>query len=159
VNSEPHTRARPSARLFVGPELARCVYCLWDIRVADLTRMQTCVIDRPEGSGLRSAWVPGARPRSKGCPFFTEREYAGLARGFLFFLNIRQNGLCAERQNFLFTIATMSLHSILIQEIVFLIMRYTFRAKKNQTLNVSAAEVMSYLVVDRSIDNRFFISQ
>ena len=27
VNSEPHTGARPSIRLCVGPELARCVYC------------------------------------------------------------------------------------------------------------------------------------
>ena len=26
VNSEPHTGARPSVRLCVGPELARCVY-------------------------------------------------------------------------------------------------------------------------------------
>jgi hypothetical protein len=26
INSEPHTRARPSARLCAGPELARCVY-------------------------------------------------------------------------------------------------------------------------------------
>ena len=26
VNSEPHTGARPSIRLFVGPELARCVH-------------------------------------------------------------------------------------------------------------------------------------
>jgi hypothetical protein len=26
VNSEPHTGARPSARLCVGPKLARCVY-------------------------------------------------------------------------------------------------------------------------------------
>jgi hypothetical protein len=26
VNSEPHTGARPSARLCVGPELARCVH-------------------------------------------------------------------------------------------------------------------------------------
>jgi hypothetical protein len=26
VNSEPHTGARPSVRLCVGPELARCVH-------------------------------------------------------------------------------------------------------------------------------------
>jgi hypothetical protein len=25
VNSEPHSGARPSVRLYVGPELARCV--------------------------------------------------------------------------------------------------------------------------------------
>jgi hypothetical protein len=29
VNSEPHTGARPSVRLCVGPELARCVHT-WD---------------------------------------------------------------------------------------------------------------------------------
>jgi hypothetical protein len=28
VNSEPHTGARPSARLCVGPELDRCVHSL-----------------------------------------------------------------------------------------------------------------------------------
>ena len=28
INSEPHTGARPSVRLFVGPELARCLHSL-----------------------------------------------------------------------------------------------------------------------------------
>jgi hypothetical protein len=32
-NSEPHTGARPSVRLCVGAELARCVHCfLWQVR-------------------------------------------------------------------------------------------------------------------------------
>jgi hypothetical protein len=32
-NSEPHTGARPSVRLCVGPQLARCVHLcfIWDI--------------------------------------------------------------------------------------------------------------------------------
>ena len=31
VNSEPHTGARPSVRLCVGPELARCVHILEEL--------------------------------------------------------------------------------------------------------------------------------
>jgi hypothetical protein len=31
ANSEPHTGVRPSVRLCVGPELARCVSTAWDI--------------------------------------------------------------------------------------------------------------------------------
>ena len=34
VNLEPHTGARPSARLCVGPELARCVYCILEVTIS-----------------------------------------------------------------------------------------------------------------------------
>jgi hypothetical protein len=34
INSEPHTGARPSVRLCVGPELARCVHSLAGAQVA-----------------------------------------------------------------------------------------------------------------------------
>jgi hypothetical protein len=37
-NSEPHTGARPSVRLCVGPELARCVHCCAGF-MPDATRM------------------------------------------------------------------------------------------------------------------------
>jgi hypothetical protein len=35
-NSEPHTGARPSVRLCVGPELARCVHIKGDLKTAGL---------------------------------------------------------------------------------------------------------------------------
>jgi hypothetical protein len=41
VNSEPHTGARPSARLCVGPELARCVHH-WNFNNDFSTRPWSC---------------------------------------------------------------------------------------------------------------------
>jgi hypothetical protein len=41
VNSEPHTGARPSVRLCVGPELARCVHTTHKQR--GITRIDFCV--------------------------------------------------------------------------------------------------------------------
>jgi hypothetical protein len=36
VNSEPHIGARPSVRLFLGPELARCVYKYVPMEIEEL---------------------------------------------------------------------------------------------------------------------------